>query len=413
MSAAESGRCRGLVVTVSIVVPVAALCALVAWAWIRRPLPLPPPSSTWGHPWESQKPVYNGKGILVAFMGKDALRPEGTSVRYEEPLHSRLLRKDRPLLVYLPPGYKDEGPAYPVMFALHGYSTRPQTWATLLIGPLERAFAAGTVPPLVVVMPDLSISGNGTDDPSTWFDDRSGNFCINSNLGRFEDHFFEEIAPFVFSTFNVRTDPRGVVMIGSSMGGYGALYYAVRHPSFSHLLVPIYPSADLRYGVRGNKLADFDPAGYALIATDDPARIVNGAALGGAFRGDGRVALLPGVRQRQEPGRRSGLRIAPSGSVCPRSILSSFWMRERWISPASATTSSSDPPMTSISTLTCRSSSRGWSRTAPRSFPRRRLFPAAGTSRHSSSRILMRSWNGLEGIGKDGDGRASCARAFT
>ena len=283
MSAAESRRRRGLVVAASIVVPVAALCALVAYAWIRRPLPLPTAVINKGTPWESKKPVYEGKGTLVAFMGNDTLRPEGSSVRFEEPLHSSLLKKDRSLLVYLPPGYQDKGPAYPVLFALHGYSSRPQTWATLLIGPLERAIAAGIVPPIVVVMPDLSISGNGTDDPSTWFDDRSGNFCINSNLGRFEDHFFEEIAPFVFSTFNVRTDPRGVVMMGSSMGGYGTLYYAIRHPSFSHLLVLIYPSADLRYGVRGNKLADFDPAGYALIATDDPARIVNGAALGGVF----------------------------------------------------------------------------------------------------------------------------------
>jgi S-formylglutathione hydrolase FrmB len=128
------------------------------------------------------------------------------------------------------------------------------------------------------VMPDGSISGNGIDDPATWFDDRSGNFYVNSNLGRFEDHFFEEIVPFVTSSFNVRTDPEGVVLMGSSMGGYGTLYYGVTHPSFSHVLVPIYPAADLRYGIRGDKLADFDPAGYALIADDNPKRIVNAAA---------------------------------------------------------------------------------------------------------------------------------------
>jgi S-formylglutathione hydrolase FrmB len=283
MSVEISRRRRKLVLAISIVFPATVLCAFIAHAWIRRPLPLPPAIINKGTPWESQRPVYDGEGTLVAFMGEDAIRPEGSSVRYEKPLSSNLLGEDRPILVYLPPGYDEEGPHYPVMFALHGYSSRPQSWANLLLDPLERAFAAGTIPPLVVVMPDFSISGNGTDDPTTWFDDRSGSFCINSNLGRFEDHFFQEIVPFVFSTFNVRTDPEGVVLMGSSMGGYCVLYYGVRHPSFSHILVPIYPSADLRYGVHGDKLADFDPTGYALIRTDDPNRIVNGTPVGGFF----------------------------------------------------------------------------------------------------------------------------------
>ncbi len=283
MSSGISRRRHSLILTVSIGLPAAALCAFIAYAWVRKPLPLPAAIINRGTPWESQKPVYDGRGTLVSFIGEDVIRPEGPSVRHEKPFASNLLGEDRTLLVYLPPGYQGEGPSYPVMFALHGYSSRPQSWANLLLHPLERAIAAGSMPPFVVVMPDFSISGNGTDDPTTWFDDRSGSFCINSNLGRFEDHFFQEIVPFIFSTFNVRTDPDGVVLMGSSMGGYGVLYYGVKHPSFSHVLVPIYPSADLRYGVHGNKLADYDPTGYALIGEDDPKRIVNGTPVGGVF----------------------------------------------------------------------------------------------------------------------------------
>ncbi len=281
----EPPRKRNLVLrrlSLVLIALVVMLGGVAFYAWLKGPLPLPPSVVNRAAPWESAKPVYNGAGTLVAFVGPDeTARPEGTSVRYEEALPSDIIGTQRPLLVYLPPGYDPKGDPYPVVFALHGYASRPQTWANLLLEPLDRAIAAGTIGPVVVVMPDFSVSGNGTDDPATWFDDRCGTFYINSNLGRFEDHFFEEIVPFVSSAFNVRTDPEGVILMGSSMGGYGVLYYGLKHPSFSHILVPIFPAADLRYGIGGDKLAKYDPARYALIAADNPKRIVDAAPLGG------------------------------------------------------------------------------------------------------------------------------------
>jgi S-formylglutathione hydrolase FrmB len=268
-------------VLIAAVIFAAALGACIIYAWVAGPLPLPLSVINRGSPWESTRPVYTGAGTLVAFVGDDSARPDGSSVQYETLFHSDILKEDRTLLVWLPPGYDKTAEPYPVIFALHGYASRAQTWANELIDPLEKAIAAGVIGPVVVVMPDFSVSGNGTDDPATWFDDRSGNFYINSNLGRFEDHFFEEIVPFVASSFSVRTDPEGVVLMGSSMGGYGVLYYGITHPSFSHVLVPIYPAADLRYGIQGDKLADYNSAGYALIDTDNPKRIVNAAAGGG------------------------------------------------------------------------------------------------------------------------------------
>lgn len=248
----------------------------------RCPLPLPVGIVNAATPWESRTLTFEGKGTLNAYMGDDAIPPRGPSVRFEKPLRSGALGAERPLLVYLPPGYDPAGPAYPVIFAVHGFSSRPQTWGLLLLDALEAAIADGVIPPLVVAMPDVSLSGNGRDDRRTWYDDRSGSFGINSNRGRFEDHFFDEVAPFVFSSFNVRRDPRGVVLMGSSMGGFCVLYYGITRPGFSHILVPIYPCADLRYGVRGRKLENYDPAGYALIDNDNPCRVVNASQLGGA-----------------------------------------------------------------------------------------------------------------------------------
>jgi S-formylglutathione hydrolase FrmB len=168
-----------------------------------------------------------------------------------------------------------------VLFVLHGFGNRGQGMADKLIGPVETAIASGEMPPTVLVFVDFSVSADSTDYPDTYYDDRGGTFYINSNLGRYEDHFFEELATFVFATFNVRTDPESVAMFGSSMGGFGVLYYAATHPSFSHILVTVYPAADLRYGINGDKMADYDPDGYALIDTDDPLRIVDDAPVFG------------------------------------------------------------------------------------------------------------------------------------
>jgi S-formylglutathione hydrolase FrmB len=266
-----------------LVIFVIVLGILVGALWIFRPVPLPASVLDFGSPWESTRPVYHGAGMLIAYMDEDAIPPEGSSVEFRAPLESGILGEKRPLIVYLPPGYEEKGGPYPVIFALHGFASRPQSWVRLLVDPLESAIVEGVVPPVVVVFVDFSLSGNGMNDPETPFDDRGGSWYINSNRGRFEDHFFSEIVPFVRSHFSVSSDPEEVVLVGSSMGGFGVLYYGIMHPDFSHIIVPMYPDADLRYAIYGNRIADYDPAGYAPIVTDEPKRIINGSVWGGLF----------------------------------------------------------------------------------------------------------------------------------
>ena len=261
---------------------VVIVCGAV-YALIAGPLPIPIPLINKMAPWDDTRLTYDGDGELICYMSTDdPLLPSGESVTIHDPIYSRILGEDRPLMVYLPPGYKTDGTEpYPVVFVLHGFGNRGQSWADMFIDPVEGAIESGDMPAAVLVFVDFSISADSSDDPATFYDDRGGSFYINSNLGRFEDHFFEEITTFVFTSFNVRTDSEGIAMIGSSMGGYGILYYAITHPSFSHILVPIYPVTDLRYGIDGDKMADYDPDGYTPIDTDNPHRIVNDAPVFG------------------------------------------------------------------------------------------------------------------------------------
>lgn len=266
-----------------LIILLVTISALFLYGWTNRPIPLPSSIINLGAPWEDKRPVYDGAGKLILHMSEEELMPNGSSVVKKDPLYSKILAEERPVIVYLPEGYEETGEPYPIIFALHGFASRPQSLVNILIDPLEEAISNGSIPPVIVAFLDFSISGNSTDYPDTPYDDRGGSWYINSNLGRFEDHFFKEIIPFIFTEYNTRTDPDGVILLGSSMGGYGVLYYGIKFPRFSRILVPVYGSFDLRYGIGGNKLLNYDPNRYAPIDLDDPKRIVNGSVFGGLF----------------------------------------------------------------------------------------------------------------------------------
>ncbi len=227
---------------------------------------------------------WNGKGTLLVHMQPDDLVPRGENVRLLPPFKSALLEGPRALLVYLPPAYdKNRAKPYPVIYAFHGFGDRPNSFVVALLPYIEKAILAKTMPASVVVMPDFSLTGNGKTPAGYPTDGRAGSWYINSNLGRFEDHFFREIVPFAQTSFRISTSPGATAIIGSSMGGFGALYYSITHPAFAHHVAAVYPAADLRYGVGGSRLADYDPALYAPIERDDPARVMMDGELAGTL----------------------------------------------------------------------------------------------------------------------------------
>lgn len=225
---------------------------------------------------------YNGRGSLIALMDSGDNVPAGPAVVREAPFQSSILKSGRALIIYLPPGYGSEkARRYPVMYAFHGFASRPQFWVKNLLPALEDAIVRGDVPPLIVVMPDGSLSGNGRDDSATPYDDRGGSWYINSNRGRFEDHFFNEIVPYVEKRFSVLRGPRHTALIGTSMGGFAALRYGIARPAFAHIIIPLYATSDLRYSVDGSRTAAYRADGYQPITSDMPSRIANASLLGG------------------------------------------------------------------------------------------------------------------------------------
>ena len=157
------------------------------------------------------------------------LRAQGRLVH--DTLHSRALignalgdSPDREVLVYLPPSYdRSSGRRYPVVYLLHGSTSKPVEWVDgtyqgfNLAHAMDSLVAAGGAE-LIVVMPD-------TDNAL------GGSFYMNSGVGgRWEDVVARELVQHVDARYRTITRREGRGLAGHSSGGFGVLHLAPRHP---------------------------------------------------------------------------------------------------------------------------------------------------------------------------------------
>ena len=127
---------------------------------------------------------------------------------------------DREVIVYLPPNYgASPGRRYPELYALHGYSISNEKWTTEIKTPqtIEGAFATGT-PEMIVVIANAQSKHNGSM------------YSNSATTGNWEDYMAHDLVAYVDAHY--RTIPnrlsRGIA--GHSMGGYGTVRIAMRHP---------------------------------------------------------------------------------------------------------------------------------------------------------------------------------------
>ena len=131
--------------------------------------------------------------------------------------------------VLLPDAY-DASRRYPVLYLLHGGGEDYSTFDTkydIRNHTAERD--------LIVVMPDGGKAG--------WYSDPE-----SSNVGprNWETFHVDELIPWVDATFSTIAQPAGRAVSGFSMGGFGALKYAAKHPELFGSVSSHSGPADLR-----------------------------------------------------------------------------------------------------------------------------------------------------------------------
>lgn len=147
--------------------------------------------------------------------------PHGTVVT--ESIHSKNLENKmgenatRAISVYLPPGYADSGRRYPVIYFLHGF-TGDNTMLKPIAPLLDLAIATHRIRPFIMAIPD----------EKTTYD---GSFYSNSGVfGNWEDFTVQDVVHYVDTHYRTLTDRGSRGITGHSMGGYGALLLAMKHP---------------------------------------------------------------------------------------------------------------------------------------------------------------------------------------
>lgn len=124
---------------------------------------------------------------------------------------SSLLRRPWSHNVYLPDNYATTNHAYPVIYLLHGSGGDEASWDEG-IEVLDGLIQAGVMPRVIAVAPAAG--------RSWWVD----------TLELFESATINELVPHVDETYRTVKERGGRTLAGFSMGGYGALRYALSYP---------------------------------------------------------------------------------------------------------------------------------------------------------------------------------------
>jgi S-formylglutathione hydrolase FrmB len=132
---------------------------------------------------------------------------------------------ERPLWVYVPPGYDDDpGRRYPSIYVLQGYTGHVAMWRNRM--PFRRPFpevaddliAHGGCPPCIIVYVDAWTGYGGSQ------------FVDSPGTGRYHTYLCDEVVAFVDARYRTLARPEHRGIAGKSSGGFGAMITPMLRP---------------------------------------------------------------------------------------------------------------------------------------------------------------------------------------
>jgi S-formylglutathione hydrolase FrmB len=132
---------------------------------------------------------------------------------------------ERPLWVYLPPGYDDEPERrYPSVYMIQGLTGQLDMWRNRSAFRrnfpelADDLFARGEAPPCVLVWVDAWTSYGGSQ------------FLDSPGTGRYHTYLCDEVVPWVDERYRTIAGPEHRGIAGKSSGGYGAMVTPMLRP---------------------------------------------------------------------------------------------------------------------------------------------------------------------------------------
>lgn len=183
-------------------------------------------------------------------------------------------------LVYLPESYAATAPSrFPVIYLLHGRGNSMEAWRTIQ-PDLDRMIAARQIPPVIAVLPDA---------PSN---QRAGYYIDSRFSGGqpVETAFTTDLIRQVDATYRTVPERSGRIVAGYSMGGYGALRFALGHPDLFHAAIMLSPAVYHPLPPRDSSAREFGAFGHGSVRFDEA-----------IYREKNYPALVPAFRATQLP----------------------------------------------------------------------------------------------------------------
>jgi len=164
---------------------------------------------------------------------------------------------ERPLWVYVPPGYDDGDERYPAVYVIQGYTGHLTMWANRT--PFRQPFVetadavfAGGAPGCIVVYVDAWTAYGGSQ------------FVDSPGTGRYHSYLCDEIVPWVDERYRTLPSRESRAIAGKSSGGFGAMITPMLRPELFGALAT--HAGDTRYELC--YVPDFGKAVRALRAYD-------------------------------------------------------------------------------------------------------------------------------------------------
>ena len=133
--------------------------------------------------------------------------------------YSSSLETERQVQIYLPEGYNEQDAVrYPVVYFLHGAGQNSYSTSELLTA-YNALIKSEEILPCIIVKPDGSCPPWGRS------------YFTNSELyGNFEDYIVYDLVAYMDSAYNTVPAKDKRAIMGYSMGAYGAMKLALKHP---------------------------------------------------------------------------------------------------------------------------------------------------------------------------------------
>lgn len=186
---------------------------------------------------------------------------------YEGRFPSPALGAEGRYVVYLPAGYATGERRYPVFYLLHGKGGGMNDW--LYMKPdFDRLIAAGKIPPFIAVLPDAPYSNRA----SYYVDSAYTGSDAVPRGEKVETAFTRDLIAHIDATFRTIATRDGRMIGGYSMGGWGAMRYALAHPDLYRAAIVLSPAVYVPFppaesgmralGAFGKGATLFDEAAY-------------------------------------------------------------------------------------------------------------------------------------------------------